>query len=89
MSVLAEYGRETWHEELHRVHLAVLKLATGRLDALRREIDKAKADYRDVLAYAEYPAYMKTMFCVSPLPATEQQKIIDGDWKQYQSWLNK
>lgn len=89
MSVLAEYGGESWHRELHRVQLAVLKLAAGSLDDLRREIETAKRDYRDVLAYAEYPAYMKKTFRVSQLPADEQRKIIDEDWRQYETWLKK
>ena len=86
MSILAEYGSETWHRELHRVQLAVLKLADGKVDALRPEIETAKRDYRDVLANAEYPAYT---FRVSQLPAEEQRKIIDADWSQYETWLKK
>ena len=42
-----------------RVQLAVLKLAAGRLDELRREIETARRDYRDVLAPAEYPRYSR------------------------------
>ena len=87
MTILAEYGAERWHRELHRVQLAVLKLAAGSLDALRPEIETAKRDYRDVLAYAEYPAYMKKSFRISQLPAEEQRKIIDEDWRQYETWL--
>lgn len=89
MSVLAEYGSETWHRELPRVQLAVLKLAAGRLDALRREIETAKRDYRDVLAYAEYPTYMKKTFRMSQLPAEEQRRIIEEDWSQYETWLKR
>ena len=89
MSVLAEYGRENWHRELHRVQLAVLKLAAGSLDGLRAEIETAKCDYRDVLAYAEYPAYMKKTFRISQLPAEERRKIIDEDWRQYETWLQR
>jgi hypothetical protein len=89
MSVLAEYGTQTWHRELHRVHLAVLKLAAGSLDGLRREIETAKSDYRDALANAEYPAYMKKSFRISKLPAEERQRIIDEDWRQYETWLKR
>jgi hypothetical protein len=89
MSILAEYGGEPWHRELHRVQLAVLKLAAGSLDGLRLEIETAKCDYRDALAYAEYPAYMKKTFRVSQLPADEQRKIIDEDWRQYETWLKR
>ena len=89
MSVLDEYGNETRHRELPRVQLAVLKLAAGSLDGLRREIGTAKCDYRDVLANAEYPGYMKKTFRISRLPVEEQRKIIDEDWKQYETWLKR
>ena len=89
MSVLAEYGAETWHRELDRVHLAVLKLAAGSLEGLRREIETATCDYRDALANAEYPAYMKKTFRISKLPAEERRKIIDEDWRQYETWLKR
>jgi hypothetical protein len=89
MSVLAEYGGETWHRELHRLQLAVLKLAAGSLEGLRREIEAAKCDYRDVLSYAEFPAYMNKTFRISQLPADEQRKIIDADWRQYETWFKR
>ena len=89
MSVLAEYGGESWHRELPRVQLAVLKLAAGKFEALRGEIETAKSDYRDVLSYAEYPAYTKKMFRISKLPEDEQQKIIEADWRQYETWLKR
>jgi len=89
MSVLAEYGRETWHRERHRVQLAVLKLAAGRLDGLRPGIEAAMCDYRDVLARAEYPACMKKMFRLSQLPAEEQRRTVYEDWRQYENWLKR
>lgn len=87
MSVLAEYG-ETWHREPDRVQLAVLKLAAGKLDALRQNIKIAKEDYRDVLAGAEYPAYMEKTSSDPGLSPAERRKIMDEDWRQYESWLN-
>lgn len=89
MSVLAEYGGEIWHREPHRVQLAVLKLAAGRLDGLRPGIEAATCDYRDVLAHAEYPACMKKTSGLSHLPAEEQRRIIDEDWRQYETWLKR
>lgn len=87
MAILDEYGRERWQREPHRVQLAVLKLAAGNLEELRRAIETAKCDFRDVLAYAKYPAYMKKTFRIAQLPPEEQRKIIDEDWRQYESWL--
>jgi hypothetical protein len=89
MSILNEYGTEDRQRGVNRVRLAVLKLAGGDLQALRREIDAAKSDYRDVLAYAEYPEYMQTVPPSGGLAEDERNKIIRADWKQYQSWLNR
>lgn len=87
---LEEYGKEAWEDASTRVRLAILKLANGDIDSLKRFIETAKRDYRDVLAYAEYPEYMQH----SPANIAESkpeavQKIIDEDWRQYQDWLRK
>jgi hypothetical protein len=88
MAVLNEYGVEKWERGKPRVQLAVLKLANGDLEALKRHISQAKQDYRDVLAAAEYPEYSKKgMFHVRELPAIEQRQIIDSDWERYETWL--
>ena len=89
LAMLEEYGRQTWQREPHRVRLAALKLAGGSIGRLRDQIESAKCDYRDVLAPAEYPGYSKRMFRIRDLPQDEQQRIIDGDWKQYQDWLTR
>ena len=89
MSILNEYGTENWQRGVNRVRLAVLKLAGGDLQALRREIDVAKSDYRDVLAYAEYPEYMQKVSPSGGLVEEEGERIIRADWTQYQSWLNR
>ena len=89
MSILNEYGTEDWQRGVNRVRLAVLKLADGDLQALRREIDVARSDYRDVLAYAEYPEYMQKVSPSAELAEVEREKIIRADWTQYQSWLNR
>ena len=89
MSILNEYGLESWQRGVNRVRLAVLKLAGGDLPALRCEIDVAKSDYRDVLAYAEYPGYMQKVSPSARLAEVERERIIRADWAQYQSWLNR
>jgi len=89
MSILNEYGTEDWQHRVQRVRLAVLKLACGDLQALRREIDVAKNDYRDALAYAEYPEYMQKVSPSGGLADAKRERIIRADWAQYQSWLNK
>jgi hypothetical protein len=88
-ALLNEYGHEKWHRESSRVRLAVLKLAHGSVEKLRVHIEAAKSDYRDVLAAAEYPDYCKIGFRITELPADEQRRIINRDWKQYEDWLRK
>ena len=87
--MLDEYGKESWQREVHRVRLAVLKLAAGDIVRLRHEIEGAKRDYRDVLGPAEYPGYGKRMFRIDKLAPEEQKRIIEADWRQYQEWLTR
>jgi hypothetical protein len=89
LALLEGYGPERWHRHPERVRLACLKLAHGELDRLRAQIENAQYDYRDVIGAAEYPGYMKRMFHIEKLPEEERQEIIDGDWRQYQDWLNR
>jgi hypothetical protein len=84
LAILDEYGKERFHREIDRVQLAVLKLAKGDLVMLRREIDTAKCDYRDILAPAEYPEYR---FDTAKLPPEIQKEVISKDWQQYTAWL--
>src|SRR5262245_13221005 len=55
LAMLSEYGPEDGHREADRVHLAILKLAAGKFERLRSQVEAAKADYREVLGPAEYP----------------------------------
>jgi len=88
--MLNEYGTESWHREQPRVWLAALKLANGDVEALRAHVNAAKTDYRDVLSWAEYPAYSRNVSGVRIRPtAQEQRQIIDDDWAQYEMWLRK
>jgi hypothetical protein len=88
-AILDQYGKESWHREVHRVRVAALKLAEGNIERLRCEIEGAKRDYRDVLAAAEYPGYFKRVPGPGKLPADQEKRIIDADWKQYQDWFGR
>jgi hypothetical protein len=70
-----------------RVQLAVLKLAGGNLAKLKQFAADARKDYRDVLAWAEYPGYMNWVPGPGQPPGVEQ--IIESDWRQYQAWLSR
>ncbi len=89
MEMLGEYGNEGWHREGHRVRVAVLKLANGRLDSLRCHLEAAKQDYRDVLVAAEYPKYWRATSRSNKLSKQEHQRVVEADWNQYESWFRR
>jgi len=90
MAVLDRYGVQPHEREVPRVQMAILKLSEGDIDALAREVAAAKADYRDVLAYAEYPAEMALgPFTVDGSVAREIALARQADKKQYREWRDK
>lgn len=84
MALLDEYGTRSHETEKNRVQLAVLKNAAGSIDELLIQIQTAKVDYRDVLAWAEYPSYRW-----GEKDEAKIQKMYRDDWQQYSDWLNK
>lgn len=88
MDILDEYGIESSERGRARVHLAIVKLSEGQRDRLEELVEMAKRDYRDVLAYAEYPEEMRMGFVrVSQLPTEEVQAMRRRDREQYLEWL--
>lgn len=55
MHILDAYGKEDYEREKKRVQLAILKLCEGDLEKLKKMVEWAKVDYRDVFCPAEYP----------------------------------
>jgi len=53
-SMLLEYPTEPWHGEIKRVRIGILRICQGNLERMRRLVDVAKRDYRDLLMLAEY-----------------------------------
>jgi len=84
--MLEEFGLSSRHGETCRVRAACLKLAGGNLVKLRRAVDNAMSDYRDVLAPAEYPGYLMKVNKIRP---EERNDVIAKDWDQYQEWFNR
>ena len=83
LALLERYGADA--SEPLRVRVAVLKLCEGQLARLEYYVERAHEDYRDVLAWAEYPEEL-----VQPtwrLPASEVERIRDADRAQYVDWL--
>lgn len=86
--MLGETGAEAWHREGERVRLAVLKLAGGRLEGVREALEVANRDYRDVIAWAEYPELMELGFVgVGELEEEAVRELKERDAGQYEAWL--
>lgn len=87
LSILEDYGTEDWEHGKYRVYLAILKLCDEeRLSDPTKYVKVAKQDYRDVLAWAEYPNQMKHGPTKDP-KVRERLKRLDN--QQYQAWLDK
>ncbi|MHC4599416.1 MAG: hypothetical protein ACYS47_10460 [Planctomycetota bacterium] len=88
-AILGSYGDRGRRREDHRVCLAALKLADGNFAELRRQMQAAELDYRDVLAWAEYPEYMKEVHPGAGLTEEEIRAVVERDWQQYKRWLDR
>lgn len=87
-AVLAQYGMKDWHREHMRVRAAALKMAAGSVERLQQAITQADRDYRDVLAYAEYPSYTKTI-SPSERDDSKRQSALSDDCDQYRAWFER
>lgn len=86
---LLEVYEPTSNESAARVRLAVLRGAHGDLVKLKRALDEANLDYREVLIDAEYPInYRLTMREKRPSDE-EYDESIRQDWKNYNEWLSR
>jgi len=83
--ILETYGTEKHEQEPVRVRLAVLKLSNHIFAEIKRNINFAKLDFRDVLTWAEYPRQSKKW---STPKGPKKQKLIDADRAEYKEWLN-
>ena len=85
---LGVYGDESDPAGRERVWLAIIKLAEGDLAALRKMTDAALTDFRDVLAWAEYPEQMREETWRMDESSKEYREILERDRRQYEDWLN-
>ena len=85
-TILMTYGNEPHEQEPTRVRLAILKLAgpVPNIEKLTEFAEFAKGDFRDVLAWAEYPRQSKHWSA----KGAEKDKLEQADLQEYQSWLN-
>ena len=84
---VAELLRDPESNFSSRVLLAVLKLSKRDVDAVAAQLETARLDWRDVVAYAEYPAYMQATSGSTSLDPGRRSELIQADWAQYEAWL--
>lgn len=90
MGILDRYGQEGTERGRARVQLAILKLCEGDRSRLEDLVRMAKTDYRDVLAYAEYPEEMRLGFVrMRQLSQEEAVAVRQRDREQYLAWLGE
>lgn len=83
--ILQNYGNQRHEREPDRVRLAILKLAGADLQSVEKYTGYACADYRDVIAWAEYPRQARQW----EMPAGDaKQKMIEADLAEYEDWLH-
>jgi hypothetical protein len=77
--------------EKERVQISILKLSGGDLEDLRAEVESAKRDYRNVLAYAEFPEEMSewAMSDKEEVNEEEEKRMRERDRQQYIDWLQE
>ncbi len=75
--------------EAPRVQLAILKLSDGKAEKLLTYIEAAKRDYRDVLAWAEYPEQIRSGKTRFNTPLSEYEALLERDRTQYEAWLDE
>ena len=84
LTLLETYGEEDYENEISRVKLAILKLAGSDLNEISKYTLMAKQDYRDVLAWAEYPRQSENW---SVSDSQRKNKLIQADREEHQKWL--
>jgi hypothetical protein len=67
-----------------RVHLAILRLAGSNLEEVKKFVETANGDPRDVIAWAEYPSQMGAR---SSLSKEERLRIAEEDLDAYETWI--
>jgi hypothetical protein len=88
LAVLDAYGTEEGESGRARVQLAILKVCEGDRERLPELVAMAKRDYRDVLAYAEYPEELRTGWVEMRKMSREEVKALRArDRAQYLAWL--
>ena len=87
LQTLNKYGSREGDRERDRVQLAILKLSEGDPAKLFSNVEAALLEYRDVLAWAEYPEQLRSGKTAFNSPKEEYEEILRRDREQYLKWL--
>ncbi|XDD45326.1 hypothetical protein AB3N60_11420 [Leptospira sp. WS39.C2] len=75
---------DNWKIDKDRILLSIVKCSNGNIDKIKQLVTMANKDYRDVLAWAEYPNKMKQGFTNNKKVNSEIEK---KDKEQFNNWL--
>lgn len=88
LRILDQYGEKQSEQGGARVQLAIIKVSEGNLERLPELVELAQRDYRDLLAWAEYPEEMRlSIQALKALSREEIRAIRQRDREQYMRWL--
>ncbi len=86
VKILSAYGKESYHRELDRVRLGILRLAWSQPEKLEAFMHLACTDYRDLLCAAEYP--LSSLHDTRVVKDTEYYKTLQKqEAADYDEWL--
>ena len=85
--VLKMYEYESGKRK-NRVYASILKLSGGDIELLKKWVEKANVDFRDIISLSEYPNYTQYAF-EDNLSVEKKRQLIIADWTQYEVWLKK
>ncbi|MBN1305846.1 MAG: hypothetical protein JXA13_15520 [Anaerolineales bacterium] len=86
--LLNKYGKGRHETGRERVQLEILKLANGDLEQFPELVKIAKSDFRDSLAYAEYPEETRTNpIEMRDMPKEDTKTIREMDRQPHRDWL--
>ena len=88
-AIILEMIAKAGQGEKPRIVLACLKNARSDIERLKNQLSEASGYYREIIAEAEYPNYLKKWSRADQLSETEQQKIIESDKLQFLEWFGR
>ena len=86
--ILDKYSGNNPANKPFRVWIAILKLSGSDLEKLEHYTGIAVTDFRDVLAWAEYPHQMSTESWKMDKYSPEYQALLKKDREQYDAWID-